>query len=930
MLTRLRRLSRNVYAQYTFLFSAIFVLGFVSFFINGRSFISNVDGIQTWFPVVQYSGRYFREIINSIFSGNFNLSLFDFRIGLGDDPIRTLYYGSFNIINLFNIFIPASVAEQAHDILLVLRFYLAGITFLLYSKYMKIEKYPAIIGALAYVFSGWMIYEGFAHPLLFLDAAIYTPLVVLGLDKVLTGGRPLVLLVSMFLFALTGFYWIYMVLLFFIPYTLIRVHQLYPKKYFTNLLKMGGYAVVLVLISLLTAALQLLPQFLFQFENIRGAGMLEIHSFRDAASLLFFNDLRAYSDFFMNLISLGIPYHNLEWFPAWNQALLPAVVVVALLWLIFSNSESDRGDISAETSPPLNKKHLFCLLIVLVVMRLTPLGGYIMHGFAYHSNRWVFIMTFIFAFIIAKAVPHAIYLKGRLLYAAITVTVLYGVVIALFSRYQNIHYYIGAILLFVMVLLLCIGSKMDLSKRTENAKQIFLLLFVSANLIININLLYSGNFMRHNHNFIERGTILEHYIYSPIPQNIRIPEDGFHRIDVIASSVPNAPLVNDYFGLSSYQSLQNPYFMRFMAQMENTPRANFFFIDNLGHSAILNSILSAQYTVTFDGNCSRVPYGHRRYYYTDGGLTVFRNTNSLPFGFTYRYAIAEEDFINIDPVTKQYLMMHAVVLEEAVDNRFENIMQNSQVIHIPYSIYKNENIAWENGILHAEANNELTLAFEGLANSEIYVRLVEFDSGEHLSGAVRFTGDVFTVARGVGFSNCEYGVYYQRNQTVNMGYSFAPQTYVSLSFPEGIFELANIEIYALPLDTLTKRVAELGEEQLTDIRMGREGGVPGLTNSLSGDITVSGDRYLFLSIPYSRGWSATVNGEASRLMRANIGFMALELSEGDNYVELNYQTPGIRLGFILSILGVAGFIAAVKFHDKILKKIDGRVSNADK
>ena len=46
-------------------------------------------------------------------------------------------------------------------------------------------------------------------------------------------------------------------------------------------------------------------------------------------------------------------------------------------------------------------------------------------------------------------------------------------------------------------------------------------------------------------------------------------------------------------------------------------------------------------------------------------------------------------------------------------------------------------------------------------------------------------------------------------------------------------------------------------------------------------------------------------GLSAPLMRANAGFMAVELSAGEHEIVLEYETPWLKEGVILSLIGVA-------------------------
>mgnify|MGYP000696742752 FL=1 len=63
-------------------------------------------------------------------------------------------------------------------------------------------------------------------------------------------------------------------------------------------------------------------------------------------------------------------------------------------------------------------------------------------------------------------------------------------------------------------------------------------------------------------------------------------------------------------------------------------------------------------------------------------------------------------------------------------------------------------------------------------------------------------------------------------------------------------------------------------------------------------------QYLYFRIPYAEGWSATVDGQPAQIEQANVGFMAVKLDAGSHQVELQYETPNLCTGAVLSCVGV--------------------------
>ena len=75
---------------------------------------------------------------------------------------------------------------------------------------------------------------------------------------------------------------------------------------------------------------------------------------------------------------------------------------------------------------------------------------------------------------------------------------------------------------------------------------------------------------------------------------------------------------------------------------------------------------------------------------------------------------------------------------------------------------------------------------------------------------------------------------------------------------------------------------------------------------------------VFFSVPYESGWTATVNGEPVDIEKVNIGFMAVKVPAGTSEIQFHYQTPGLKLGAIVTGCAVPLLVAYVL----IMKKVD--------
>lgn len=65
---------------------------------------------------------------------------------------------------------------------------------------------------------------------------------------------------------------------------------------------------------------------------------------------------------------------------------------------------------------------------------------------------------------------------------------------------------------------------------------------------------------------------------------------------------------------------------------------------------------------------------------------------------------------------------------------------------------------------------------------------------------------------------------------------------------------------------------------------------------------------VFLSVPYSDGFSAYVDGQRAEVIKVDGGLMAVAVSQGSKSVELVYREPGLIEGVILSGIGLLLFL----------------------
>ncbi len=73
----------------------------------------------------------------------------------------------------------------------------------------------------------------------------------------------------------------------------------------------------------------------------------------------------------------------------------------------------------------------------------------------------------------------------------------------------------------------------------------------------------------------------------------------------------------------------------------------------------------------------------------------------------------------------------------------------------------------------------------------------------------------------------------------------------------------------------------------------------------SAHIELDEPRIVFFSVPYEEnGWSATVNGKETDVLKVTYGFVAVECQAGENNIVFDYSTPGLFVSSNVSVMGI--------------------------
>lgn len=907
----------KVYMVYTVMCMAVFCCLYFIFYINGKNFIWQNDGLYQHYNAFIYIGVYFRGIIKDLLEQHqFTIPMWEWGLGYGADVFQTLAYYVFgDPIALLSVVIPVRYAEQGYTVAILLRLYLAGISFLAYCKYWRTEQHAALCGALAYVFCAFALFAAIRHPY-FTNPMIYLPLLLLGVEKILDERRPVLFIAMVFVSAISNFYFFYMIVLVTVVYVLVRYFSMYKRNwqgccFFCA--RLFGYAVV----GLLMAMILFLPVAMAFLESNRVTGSYVYD---------WLYSLKYYEKFGGSLISYASP-------GSWSYVGMAPIVLIGIF--IFFVKEREK----------IWLKYLF---VILVAFLLFPVVGHIFNGFGYVSNRWCWAYVFVGCFIFTLSVEKFVILRKK---DKIKITAFFGGYILLciiFQQTRTVAVLASCCLLLLGVLVILLVNDIELKIQPKKQKQLIsisTLGFVIIGIILNGYSLYSpqgGNYVAE---FKKRDTALamlerDSYVITSL-----VKGKEFYRIE---SAEGNNPSIKQHLSFTGF------YWSMVSSEIQDFYKLNSAYIGqtynvkNLQQRALLLPFAFAKYYETKQADDPKLPYGYEyvgeKDNYENKKVYLYQTDYTLPLGYTTNQYISVSEYEALSFAQRQQAMLQSAVVEdtESVAITLEKNMPVYTDEMLSYTVKADSNITLkENQIVVKKADAKLTLSFECPADRELYLELqglsfvsknkaYEFISEKDWEkksllerAKIKYeqrywvpadNTKLTAKAEDVSTAMTHYTDYniYAHGRTdylFNLCYSEEARTELTLTFSQpGIYSWDAMQVIAQPMDMLAPAIQEMTQDILQNVEIS--------TNKITGDVSLEQSKLLCLSVPYSKGWKATVDGKSVDLLKTNIMYMGILLEPGEHEIQLQYTTPYIRIGMILTLLGWVMFFWVVFWHER--------------
>lgn len=895
------------YGVYTLMFLLMCIVAFLPFFTEGKSFVWGAgveDGLSQHFSALAYYGEALREFFRNLLAGHPKLVMWDMSLGYGADILSTLnYYAIGDPLNLLYGFVSPKNTETMYDFMILLRMYLAGITFIIYARKMKKRSYGTVIGALVYVFSGFCFRLGLRHPF-FINPMIYFPLLCLGIEKIYQRERPYVFIFAVCVSAMSNYYFLYMLTIFAVIYAWIRFYKYTEenkiKTFFLTILKFGIYYTL----GIAMAAVILLPSVIGFLGNGRyGKGA-------DWKSLIVYPG-KYYLLFIENFIGYGNMGSNT------NAGYLPIVGIVVLFTLF---------------SQRMKHKKYRAAFIASIIALILPIFGYAFNGFSYANNRWAFALSFIVALLTAEMYPRLFVMSKRQqigIGAGIIIYTVFCIIVNASGeeilKNKGIMAACGLIAVFYILLLIFQRLGYDTQKRIVRVSMAILLLI---SVRVHGYYRFDPKGYAYTQEFMDQGQAYRTLKEDNIRMLSKVNDPSVYRVHAEGYRYKNYGLINHLNTISGYYSITAKCVTDTIKGYDTLGMQYADKYKGVDQRLGLLSLAGVKYiTVAHNSQVAKdvssmgdVPYGVEKLR-KKGNITLYKNKYALPFAYAYDSYMTEQQYEQLNGIGKEQAMLAQIILNQhPADKEIQHNEQRNgpdiQTISLPETrISSPKGKKYADITVPVEKDKETYLYFKNL----VYHGKKNGDDKFILTGRKGTKGILVTqndVQQKIHIQSTFNPYYFGRKDyivKINHQTSKAKEK-VRLNFlSPGEYEFDDISLITVPKKDVLARLKERKENSMKQIQY--EG------NHFRGVYHAKKDQILCVTIPYSKGWKATVNGNRTKIYKANGMFMGIIMKKGTQSVKLDYETPGLKIGAWISLVAWIGLGIYGLYFEKYRKKL---------
>ncbi|MCC4341815.1 YfhO family protein [Limosilactobacillus reuteri] len=944
-----KRPVKRLYGEYTILFIFLALCIFGTYLVTGHTFILSKDALNQHLPLLAK----YREALISFFHHP-RLNFWSWQMGLGSDTFQVYsYYTIGDVFSYLALLFPAAKITLAYQVINIIRMYCVGLAFVYFAQHFKFRNSVILMGATTYLVNSFLLYACIAQPF-FTTPFIIFPLIVVQIERILQEGSPWPLAGVFTWMLVSNYYLAYVLGIGSFLYLVLRVGTHYRRtlNYGKALLKLAFATITSVLLS----AVLLVPEIIAVTNSTRTGS-------------LFANGLKTYPLYYYLFLPKSLINGGQWYFMFWSALGIVSIGFIALVYiysrprkyplltislglalimlLIPAVGAFFNGMMSASNRWTLLIYLPLAMAVCILAENIPTLDQKTMAVLSWATGIYLIVLIATFFFDNENDIfMPVIFLIGSLM------------VIWLIHLNKLAHPYRW----LLAITMLNAGVNAIYAAFPYNGDFSSSMLSRGEYQAITSNRYGNLDQDLKNNSFYRVSTISQNKIIDG-PNLDNDLTSGLHNIDSYYS------LQNKYLGQFNTSLQNNQYQANIPIRQadDRTIMNNFFgvkylFVQSNGDNA---TKIPAGYfldkatdpVINYDEGQPSNPQSKDEFVPTQ---TMRYKTNyAFPLLYWQDNYISKKDYQSLSPTEKERVLATGVLVDkqeklrgmkaaklkthvyplksELVSNRLNKVnpakltytdseetyqlqlpeLQSKKMqqklkgseLHIEFSKIKYTPFSMKEQIAYEQAHLKETVLNPGNVINQRYTHYRYWryhvlngspDISFKLNVGSKFGTATIEQARQSTLSLFKHVT----NSTLNIGY-YDGKLPTSLTFQPsklGTYEL-KYRVVAEKLDNnYYREVKTLQRHRLEDVKFKR--------NQVQGTIKTTRPGVLTSSIPYSTGWSVKVNGKKATTLRTNQAFLGVYLPAGTHHVTFSYELPGIKLGVLLSLIGLGWTILA--------------------
>lgn len=804
--------------------------------------------------------------------------LYTWTTGMGMNFLGMFGYYLSSPFSLIVLLFPKSMIVEAVTFMSIAKTSACGISFYYMLTFMR-KKHSAtdLMLTVMYALSTYNILNYFN--LMWIDGVIMLPLIIIGVEKILSQRKMAFFTLSLFILFIENFYISFMVGFFVFIWFVFRIVCEYNKDIIKSCVRFFGG----VVLAAAAAAMILIPVY-FSLKSVYNemTGLVSQNPVIQTTFPVLFQ--RAFAGSYDTMRRNG------------SAHIYCGILALVMIPMYFFNSKISKREKIASAVV------LFFLIISMMVWVL----AIIWHAF--RSPTW-FNYRFSFVYCCFVLIMGQKVLKNldglRIRYIGISCAIMLAlsfICVKLADRDLYVKRFVKLNLIFIVACcIFVLALKMSQKPIFKRFAIVALLIFTCFELTFNgVSVLIGLDKDTGGFNSIESYRTAAALNKNMIATAESLETDEtFYRMENQYMRWSNDNIGNGYNGIAHYSSLSNRAAFNFMKNIGMLCCTDDRYLRYFGTTNLIDDLFGVKYVA----DSAVEKHGYSKVAQYENNVSLFKNENALPLAYGVSDDILDLEIVDLgDPFINQNMFLSALMGQQV-----EAFKLIEDFAFMP------QNFSEENGYFtKTDVDSQFIIKFIATEAKNYYLR---FDSTFNEENPIYING----VRLGRSVDDYLRG-------TIPLGYFEAGENV------EVVIKITNDQggqLYHFSLASLDNDVVDSCSSifALTSQNFKADG------TKATGTITVPVDESaVFTTIPYSDGWTAKVDGKKAEIKAVNNAFIAIPVNSGTHEIELNFSPKGFKIGVLITIFGVLAMIVVLIYNDRrdlfnmAVKKVNDRIS----